>query len=92
MADFELAKMPHSVVVDGRKKLRVTGVNDMESFDEETVTLYTNEGEMIVKGEGLHMIKIDVDSGELSIEGIIYSINYSDTPTIKGGFFSKLFR
>lgn len=92
MAENENEKTLHSVVMNGRNKIKVTGVNDMDSFDEETVTLYTDEGEMQIKGEGLHMLKIDVDSGELVIEGQIYSINYSDTPTAKGGFFSRLFR
>ena len=64
----------------------------MESFDEETVILMTDLGELVIKGFGLHISKIDVVSGDLALEGEIYSIGYSDTQAVGGGLLSRLFR
>ena len=90
--EIELVKMPHTVILESRKKVKITGVNDINSFDEENISLYTVEGEMEIKGEDLKVIKIDVAVGEVSIEGIITSISYNDMEEMKSGFFAKLFR
>lgn len=90
--EIELVKMPHTVILESRKKVKITGVNDINSFDEENISLYTVEGEMEIKGEDLKVIKIDVAVGEVSIEGLISSIGYNDMEEMKSGFFAKLFR
>jgi len=92
MADERKLKAPHNVILEGRKNLSVTGVTDIESFDEQVVILYTDLGELTIKGEGLHINRIDVDSGELSLEGEVYGLSYDDHLPHKGGFLSRLFR
>jgi len=92
MAEDKKYKTPHNLILEGRKNLSVTGVTDIDSFDEETVILYTEAGELSIKGMNLHMNRIDVDTGELSLEGDIYALSYDDNPPGKGGFLSKLFR
>lgn len=81
----------HSIIIDDRKKIIITGVSDVESFDEQTVMLMTPAGELMIKGAGLHITKIDVVSGDLSLEGIIDEVSYGDTK-MEGGFLSRLFR
>ncbi len=88
----KMLKLPHHIILEDRKLMTVTGVNDIDSFDEQTVEVYTEYGELIIKGMNLHINKIDVDTGELSVEGEIYSITYTDSAQNKGGFFSRLFR
>ena len=85
-------KMQHNLIMENRKTLTITGVMDIDSFDEQTVIVFTEEGELTVKGENLHINKIDVDTGDLLMEGAIDSISYSDNLPQKGGLFSKLFR
>lgn len=86
-------KMPHSLMLDNRKALSISGVSDVDSFDEQTVIAYTDQGELAIKGKGLHINKLNIDSGDLQIEGIIDSLSYSDNKSSSaGGFFSKLFR
>ena len=41
---------PHTLVIEDRKRLSVSGVTDVESFDEETVALATELGELIIHG------------------------------------------
>lgn len=93
MEDKKIVKSPHSVILEERRTMTVTGVEDIDSFDEESVVVFTDLGELTIRGLGLHINKIDVDDGELSVEGEICSLTYSDQPNQRGGgFFSKLFR
>ncbi|MCI5537221.1 MAG: sporulation protein YabP [Oscillospiraceae bacterium] len=86
-------KFPHNVFLEDRKKLSVSGVNDIGSFDDETIVAYTDMGELTVRGEGLHINKMSVDTGELSVEGEISALIYSENenPKKNGGFFARLF-
>ena len=85
-------KMPHNLVLEDRKKLNVSGVCDVDSFDEETILVYTQMGELTVRGNDLHINKLSVETGELLIEGSIYAVIYTDDGPKKEGFFSKVFR
>ena len=83
---------PHSLVVEDRKRLSVSGVTDVESFDEETVALATELGGLLIHGYDLHINRIDVESGDLSLEGEIVSLTYTDNQPQSNGFFGRLFR
>lgn len=80
------------MILEERKSLTVTGVSDVDSFDEQTVVAYTDLGELTVKGSSLHIEKIDLDAGELAIEGEISSLSYSDRPGGKGSLLARIFR
>lgn len=86
-----VAMLRHTVTMEDRKKIQITGVTDVESFDEQTVLLQTTPGELIIKGNGLHISKIDVVSGDLCLEGEIDELSYGDSRPA-GGIFSRLFR
>lgn len=91
--DKKLVKMPHNLILENRHTLTVSGVEDIDSFDEETVVLLTDMGELTVKGESLHINKLNVDTGELHVEGDIHSMIYTnDEPRRGGGLFARLFR
>lgn len=86
-------KKVQNIILENRKSLTVSGVNDVDSFDEQTVMLYTELGELTIRGEDLHMNQLDVGTGDVSIEGNICSLSYSDEQQhTSGGFMSKLFR
>lgn len=88
------AVVPHNIVLEGRRMLTVSGVSDVDSFDEETVVIFTELGELTVKGSNLHINKLSVDVGELTVEGDISALIYSENPgnSSGGGFFSRVFR
>lgn len=93
MEEKKSIKMPHSLILQDRGVLSVSGVADVDSFDEQTVVLFTDLGELTVKGTDLHINKLNVDTGELAIEGEITSMIYSEEKAASGnGFFSKLFK
>lgn len=86
-------KMPQNLILEDRKKLSVTGVKDVDSFDEETMIIYTELGELTVRGNDLHINKLSVETGELMIEGSIYALVYTDdVDRKKESFFGKIFK
>jgi sporulation protein YabP len=88
-------KRSQNLILENREKVSITGVVHVESFDEEHVTLETDLGFLEVRGEELHITKLDIDNnaGELCIEGYIYACEYfDDDVSKKGSFFSKLFK
>ena len=72
----------------------ITGVQNVESFNEECIVVDTLLGLVIVRGANMHINKLDVESAALDVEGEIALIEYLDTtaPQQKGGFFSSLFK
>ena len=90
--DNKAPKMRHNIIMENRRRLSISGVMDIDSFDEETVVLFTEEGELTIRGLNLHINKIDVDSGDLAMEGEIDSLVYAGDRQQKGSFFSRLFR
>ena len=86
----QIIKKAHSLILDNRKKLNLTGVTDVMGFDEQTVSLSTDCGTLIVKGENLHINKLNLDSKDVCIDGTINSLQYlsESTKTLR----SKLFR
>ena len=83
--------LPRTLCLHDRRSLSVSGVRDVDSFDEETVILYTDLGELTIKGIGLHINRLNIETGDVSLEGKIDALSYTE-PRSKGGLFGKLFR
>ncbi|MGI5893442.1 MAG: sporulation protein YabP [Candidatus Merdivicinus sp.] len=92
MPDAKSLRMPHSLILEERKRLHVSGVQDVDCFDEGTVILYTNMGRLVIRGRELHVNALDVDTGEFSMEGDLISFAYAEEEKPRYGIFSKLFR
>lgn len=82
----------HKITMDSRERLEVIGVEDVDSFDENEIRIYTTEGLLTINGRDLRMSRLNVENGELMVEGEIDGINYSNVEMQKGGFFSRLLR
>ncbi|MDR2525350.1 MAG: sporulation protein YabP [Oscillospiraceae bacterium] len=89
----QLPTVPHSVVLEDRRLLTVTGVADVDSFDEHTVIIFTDMGELTVRGDDLHINRLSVETGELLLEGKIVALLYqNEAPKGGNGFLKKVFR
>ena len=81
---------PHELRLDGRAKLTVTGVREVESFDETAVALHTVRGLLIVHGSQLHLRSLSNDGGQIAITGLVDTLSY-ETEQKRGGFLRRLF-
>ena len=86
MDEKKIMKAPHNIIMEDRRLLTISGVTDIDSFNEQTVIVFTEIGELTVKGYDLHINKVDVDTGDLTMEGDIYSLTYSDNQPQSGDF------
>ena len=91
--DFDMLDMPaaHRLELTGRERLTVSGVEDVERFDESGVVMTTAAGTLVITGEGLHIGKLSLDGGELLVDGRIDSVAYEDTAPRQGGLLGRLF-
>ena len=90
--DKKTGLLPHNCILEDRKTLSVSGVNDVGSFDEQTIVAATDYGELTVRGEKLHITKLSLEIGELCIEGKISSLQYADVIEKSVSFLSRVFR
>lgn len=88
---YNLPRESHRLELEGREQLTVYGVEDVERFDESSIILSTNEGQLTVTGETLHIGKLSLDGGELHVDGRIDGLVYEEMPEERGGFFRRLF-
>ena len=84
-------EMPHNIILEGREKLSISGVLDVQSFDEEQVLLETVRGMVVVRGQGLHVERLQLEAGELIVEGEIGLIEYDDSGQPRGSWLKRLF-
>lgn len=90
--DIKTQKLPHNLILKDRHELSVSGVLDVDSFDEQAVVIYTDSGELSIQGTNLHINKINLDSGDLTLDGHVSSLVYSEKQQKNQGLFAKLFK
>ena len=84
------AEAAHHIVLEEREQLSVSGVEEVESFDENTIVMYTSRGTLIVRGQGLHIEKLSLDGGDLQVEGTVTALIYDGERESRGGLLSRL--
>ena len=77
--------------VKDRRVLRMSGVNNIESLDEDYVSLSTDGGRVMIEGKGLHVDSLNKESGEIEIGGSICGVFFSEKKS-KEGFFKRIFK
>ena len=83
----------HNAILENREKLLLSGVTEIDSFDDRTVILYTQLGELVILGRELHVQQLSTTSGEVQIEGEIRALRYGDRDrTAPQGFLGRLLR
>ena len=74
----KLNRRPHRMELENRGAGRITGIQDVVSFDENQVVLDTDMGLLTIKGKELHVSRLTLEKGEVDIEGRIDSMAYSE--------------
>ena len=89
---YKAAETPHNIILEGRRRISVSGVKDVESFDDCEIVTATSKGILIIHGQELHIEKLSLDSGDVIIEGIVDKLEYEDDVKVSGGLFGRLFK
>ncbi len=82
------ANYPHELRLENRERLAVSGVREVENFDENTVALLTEQGVLIIRGEELQLKSLCPDGGQVCVQGKIRSLDYEEP---RGSFLKRLF-
>ncbi|MBR3988756.1 MAG: sporulation protein YabP [Clostridia bacterium] len=85
------ANRPHALTLDNRRILSLSGVLDVQGFDEETVNVVTTLGVLIIKGTSLHISKLSLETSEVVIDGEISSMHYL-AGSEKKGLMARIFK
>lgn len=85
-----MGKRPHLLTLDNRRLLTLTGVEDVPGFDEQTINVKLSDATLVVKGSSLHISKLNLESGDVVIDGTISSLQYLGASS--GSLRSRLFR
>ena len=88
-----IAGREHKVIIEGRRRTAISAVED--SFNENEIIFLTSMGMMTVLGEDLHIAKLNLEEGQLVIEGSIQSLDYADHEEERmkhKGVFSRVFK
>lgn len=91
----EAALKTHRLTMENREKLSLCGVLDVYSFDEHQVLLSTGAGELSIHGKDLHVNRLQLEQGEVEVEGKIDSFQYSEggmKHQKEGPWLARLFR
>ena len=81
----------HRIILEDRARLTVSGVEEVERFDENSIFLLTGQGSLEIQGEGLHIEKLSLDGGDLKVDGQITALLYEGEEPARGGLFGRLF-
>ena len=82
--------LSHKLCLENRKKLTMTGVSEVISFDDASVVLHTGMGTMVVQGSELQLKTLTLEGGNVVVEGQVSSLVYEQAAR-SGGWWSRLF-
>ena len=85
------AMREHAITLVDRKRLSLTGVEDVDCFNEQIVVLRTSQGTLTVAGAGLNISALSLEDGRVEVEGEVDALEYSGGKK-KGGWLGRLLR
>ena len=78
MMQDKAVKSNHNMILENRKSLSISGITDVDSFDEKAICLYTQLGELTIQGKELHIDSMSVETGDMTVTGDIWAIIKGD--------------
>lgn len=90
MSDYMNHKQ--NIVIEDRRLLNLTGVEQVDSFNDNTIVLSTVKGRLSIKGEELNVSKLNLDEGKVEIDGLINSLTYLSKEGEPKNFIGKIFK
>lgn len=89
---YTISSGDHLVTVRNRKRMDMTSVKSIERFDQEEFFVNTSQGHLLIRGEELRIVHLDVDKGLLTLEGEVKQLQYDESDSgLSKSFLHKLF-
>lgn len=91
----KMTNVIQNIILENREKLNISGVLDVLSFDDQIIIVETELGLLTIKGENLKINKLNLDTSEVTLDGLVSSLIYSNSDPMKksaSGFISKIFK
>ncbi|NLP29955.1 MAG: sporulation protein YabP [Clostridiales bacterium] len=83
----------HNLYIEDRKLITISEVTEVDNFDEESILLTVQGSNLLLKGQNLHIQKLDLEEGKAVISGTLNSVNYSEKKNkSEGGFLKKMLK
>lgn len=92
MTENRLHLKSQNIVIEDRNLVTITGVEQVDSFNDNTIILATIKGGLSIKGESLNMSKLNLDEGSVKISGLINSIVYITKEGAPKNLIGKIFK
>ena len=96
MEDKKITKNKiQNILLENRQKLSVSGVSEVDSFNDEYIIVNTEMGVLLIRGQFLKINRLNLENGELLVEGNIYACEYTEDESSRGkngGFLARLFK
>ena len=80
----------HTLLIEGRSRAVISGVEELGSFSEEMVAVFTASGLLTIEGDGLHIDRLNLEEGQMIISGDLFGVLYDETEPPRQGFFARL--
>lgn len=74
----EQVRKNHTLILENRAALTISGITDIDRFDEREIVVFTQQGELSISGRELHIRSVSLEQGDLTVEGEIWGLLYGD--------------
>ena len=92
MSENKVVFKNQNIIIEDRNKMNVTGVDQVESFNDNTIVLSTVKGGLTIKGEGLNISKLNLEDGNVKIDGVINGVVYTVRDISSRNIIGKIFK
>ena len=88
--DGDAAAREHVVTLADRKRLSLTGVEDVDCFNEQLIVLRTSLGTLTIAGAGLNISRLSLEDGRVEVDGEVEALEYSGGRKKAGGLLRRV--
>jgi sporulation protein YabP len=82
----------HQIILCDREEMTIDGVISLGSYDEKEIVMETEQGTLMVKGEGLNIKQLNLDKSNVIVDGLIKTITYDDAVHAKKGLLERFLK
>lgn len=82
----------HQIILCDREEMTIDGVISLGSYDEKEIVMETDQGMLIVKGEGLNIKQLNLDKTNIIVDGLVKTITYDDAVHVKKGLLERFLK